>query len=210
MEYYGLIRSLKLLKQLKWSNSFIALLGSAILAFGLYQVHSISDVTEGGILGLTLLLHHWFNLSPAISGFIMNTACYLFGWKVLGKNFIIYSFIAGGGFSIFYAIFEQYPPLWPDLSKTPFVASIVGAIFVGVGVGLSVRAGAAPGGDDALAMSLSKITHKNIQFIYLFSDLFVLILSISYIPINRLVYSFLTVILSGQIIGWVQYRKKTE
>ena len=36
----------------------ITVLGSAIQAFGLYNIHSISGVTEGGILGLTLLLQH--------------------------------------------------------------------------------------------------------------------------------------------------------
>ena len=34
---------------------FLALAGSAILAFGLYNVHSFSNVTEGGVLGMTLL-----------------------------------------------------------------------------------------------------------------------------------------------------------
>ena len=32
----------------------LALAGSAILAFGLYNVHSFSNVTEGGVLGMTL------------------------------------------------------------------------------------------------------------------------------------------------------------
>ena len=36
----------------------LALLGSAILAFGLYNVHALSGVTEGGVLGMTLFLHH--------------------------------------------------------------------------------------------------------------------------------------------------------
>lgn len=36
------------------------------------------------------------------------------------------------------------------------------------------------------------------------SDLAVLILSLSYIPIQRLMYSLLTVVLSGQVIGLVQ------
>ena len=53
----------------------MALLGSGILAFGLYHVHSLSGVTEGGVLGMTLLLHHWFGISPAVSGFVMNAAC---------------------------------------------------------------------------------------------------------------------------------------
>ena len=34
----------------------LALLGSAILAFGLYNVHALSGVTEGGVLGMTLFL----------------------------------------------------------------------------------------------------------------------------------------------------------
>ena len=180
------------------------LLGSAILAFGLYNVHSFAGVTEGGVLGLTLLLHYWFHISPAVSGLVMNFACYLLGLKVLGKKFIAYSVISGGAFSIFYAIFEQFEPLWPQLVNYPLLASVVGALFVGIGVGLCVRVGGAPGGDDALAMSLAKITKIQIQWIYLLSDLVVLVLSLSYIPVQRLIYSLLTVVLSGQIIGAVQ------
>lgn len=185
-------------------RSLLALTGSAILAFGLYHVHSFSEVTEGGVLGMTLLLHYWFHISPALSGLIMNGACYLLGWKVLGKDFVLYSMIAGGGFSVFYAIFECFNPLWPQLANMPLAASVIGAAFVGVGVGLSVLAGGAPGGDDALAMSLSHLTGRKIQWIYLASDLIVLALSLSYIPMNRILYSLLTVLLSGQIIGWIQ------
>ena len=156
------------------------------------------------MLGLTLLLHHWLGLSPAISGFILNAICYLIGFKVLGKEFILYSAVGGVGFSVFYAIFEQFPPVWPEIAAHPLLAAVLGAIFVGVGVGICVRAGGAPGGDDALAMSLTYLTHIDIQWIYLISDLVVLAMSMSYIPLNRLAYSLLTVILSGQIIGWMQ------
>ena len=44
---------------------------------------------------------------------------------------------------------------------------------MGIGVGLSVRAGGAPGGDDALAMSMSAVTHWDIQWAYLITDLVV-------------------------------------
>ena len=182
----------------------MSILGSAILAFGLYQIHSFSGVTEGGVLGMTLLLHHWPGISPAISGLVMNLACYIMGWRLLGREFILYSVISGGSFSAFYALCEQFPPLWPKLAQYPLLAAVFGALFVGVGVGLAVRAGGAPGGDDALAMSVSHVTHWNIQWVYLMSDLFVLGLSISYIPLRRLGYSLLTVILSGQLIGWIQ------
>lgn len=189
---------------LKPRSCVMALAGSAILAFGLYQIHSFSGVTEGGVLGMTLLLHHWFHLSPAVSGLIMNAVCYLIGWKLLGRSFIAYSAIAGGGFSAFYAICEQFDPLWPNLAEKPLIAAVAGALFVGIGVGICVRAGGAPGGDDALAMSLSHVTHIDIQWIYLISDLIVLVLSLSYIPARRMLYSLLTVLLSGQLIGLMQ------
>lgn len=189
---------------LSFRRLFLNLLGSAILSFGLYNIHSLSGVTEGGILGATLLLQHWFHISPAWSGLVMNAACYLLGWRLMGKNFVLYSLVAGSGFSIFYALFEMLPPLWPQIADRPLIASMAGALFVGVGVGLCVRTGGAPGGDDALAMSISHITGWNIRWPYLMSDLLVLALSLSYIPPERMGYSLLTVILSGQIIGLVQ------
>lgn len=182
----------------------LALLGSAILAFGLCHVHAYSGVTEGGVLGLTLLLHHWLGVSPSVSGLILNSACYLFGYKTLGRSFVFYSVIAGGGFSLFYALFELLPPVFPMLAGAPLAAAIVGALFVGIGVGLSVRAGGAPGGDDALAMALSQVLRQPIERIYLASDLIVLLLSASYLPLSNLACSLLTVLLSGRLIGLVQ------
>ncbi len=189
---------------LKPGRTLAALAGSVILAFGLYHVHALSGVTEGGVLGMTLLLHHWLNLSPAVSGLVMNAFCYLLGWRLLGREFILYSIVAGVGFSLAYGIVEQFDPLWPQLAGHPILAAVLGALFVGGGVGLSVRAGGAPSGDDALAMSLSHITRWNIQWVYLASDLVVLALSATYIDLSRLGCSLLTVVLSGQIIGLVQ------
>ena len=165
-------KELNLLSKLKAKNCCISLLGSAVLAFGLYHIHSFSGVTEGGVLGLTLLLHHWFGISPALSGLVMNLACYYLGWRVIGGAFVGYSVVSGGAFSLFYWIFEQFPPLFPGIAETPLLASVLGALFVGVGVGLCVR-------------------------------IVVLLLSLSYIPVGRILYSLLTVVLSGQIIGLI-------
>lgn len=203
-------KELNMLSKRKAKNCCISLLGSAILAFGLYHIHSFSGVTEGGVLGLTLLLHHWAGLSPAVSGLVLNLCCYFLGWRVIGGDFVAYSLVSGGGFSLFYAIFECFPPLFPGIAELPLLASILGAAFVGVGVGLCVRMGGAPGGDDALAMSLSRLTGLGIQWIYLISDLVVLLLSLSYIPLRRILYSLLTVILSGQIIGLIAPKRVVQ
>ena len=183
-----------MLPRLNPKNCLMIVLGSAILAFGLYNVHSISGVTEGGVLGLTLLLEHWFGISPSISGLVLNGACYVLGLTLLGKEFILYSIIAGGGFSL----------LWPQIAQMPLAAAIAGAAFVGVGVGLCIRANAAPTGDDSLALSLSHHFKIGIQWVYLLGDLIVLALSLTYIPFSKIIYSLLTVVLSGQLIGLIQ------
>ena len=196
--------------KLKPISCAVALFSSAFLAFGLYHVHSFSGVTEGGVLGMTLLLEHWLHISPAVSGFVMNAVCYAAGWRLLGRPCIGYSAVAAAGFSLAYKIFEQFPPLWPGLADLPLAASVLGAVFVGVGAGLCVRVGGATGGDDALAMCLARVTGWDIQWIYLLSDFSVLALSVSYIPLERIGWSVLTVVLSGQIIGVIQKVKRKD
>lgn len=199
-----------MLPKLKPANCITAFLSSAFQAFGICHIHAMADVTEGGVLGATLLLQHWLGISPAVSSFVMNAACFALGLKVLGKTFIAYSFLAAAGYSAGYALWEQFPPLWPDIASHPLIAAVAGALFIGIGAGLCVRAGGATTGDDALAMSLSRLTKLPIQNIYLISDLSVLLLSLSYIPLKRIAYSLLTVVLSGQIIGLIQPKRKDE
>ena len=118
---------------------FLSLAGSAILAFGLYNIHSFSGVTEGGQLGLSLLLQHWFSISPAFSTASINAICYWIGWKMLGKPFIAHSIVATGGFAVIYRICQLFPPLWPGLSEQPLLAALFGAVFVGIGCGLCAK-----------------------------------------------------------------------
>lgn len=193
-----------MLRQLKISHCLIVLFNSAILAFGLYNVHAVANITEGGVLGMMLFLKYWFHISPAISSFVMDSLCYAMGWALIGKQFAFFSLLATFGFSAAYAVFEQFNPIWPQLAEMPLTAAFLGAIFVGVGAGMCVRVGGAAGGDDALAMSISHITHMKIQWSYILTDLIVLRLSLSYIPISRICYSFLTAFLSGQLIGLMQ------
>lgn len=188
-------------------NCIISFLGSGFLAFGMYNVHSISGITEGGVLGAVLLIQYWFHISPALSSLVLNSLCYLLGWRTFGKVFLFYSGISALGYSAVYSVCELFPPVFPEIASMPLAASIVGSIFVGVGCGVCVRIGGAPSGDDALAMSLSRLTRIPIQWVYLSTDLLVLGLSLSYIPVSKIAYSLLTVILSGQIIGLFQRKE---
>ena len=182
----------------------IIVLGACILSFGLYNIHERTRVTEGGVLGMTLLLQHWFGLSPAITSPVMDIACYLLAWHFLGNAFAKYAVAASLAFAASHALWEQFPPLLPDLSTFPMAAAILGALFVGLGVGLVVRIGGACGGDDALALTIAHVSRWPISRCYLFTDLAVLLLSLTYIPFARIVYSLVTVTISSLVIGRVQ------
>ena len=188
----------------------LSILGGAILAFGLYNIHAPSGITEGGILGLVLLLDHHFSVSPSLSSLLLNALCYGFGIRVLGKEFLFYSMISGGSFSLFFALCECFSPLFPFLTDMPLLAALLGAIFIGVGVGLCVRCGGAPSGDDAFSMAVSRLLGVDIRLCYLFSDLLVLGLSLTYLSPSHLLYSLLTVVLSGQLVGLMQQKAKKQ
>lgn len=178
--------------------------GAGILAFGLYNIHRQSGITEGGVLGLVLFLDHWLGITPAVVSPVLDITCYLIGFRFLGRDFAKSSLTASFSFACWYALFERFPPLIPSLGEHPGAAAVAGACFVGIGVGLAVRAGGAAGGDDALAMTISHLTKCPISRAYLLTDLVVLALSLTYIPVKNLVFSLLTVTLSSLLIGRVQ------
>ena len=182
----------------------LLMLGTAILSFGLYNIHSQSRITEGGVLGMILLLNHWFKISPSITGVILDFSCYFIGWRMLGNKFLKNAVFSTVCFSLWYRLWEYIGYVIPNLSSYQLVASLVGAVFVGVGVGIVVREGGAAGGDDALALVISKVAKCRISRAYLLTDLTVLTLSLSYIPFSRIVYSFITVTLSSRIIDKIQ------
>ncbi len=186
---------------MNYKKYIFIIIGSFILSFGIYNIHSPSNVTEGGVLGLILLIEYWFNVSPAISSFIIDVSCFLIGFKILGGSFLKSSLVATITFSLSYRIWQIWPPILPDFSNQPLVAAVLGGIFVGVGVGICVRQGAAAGADDSLALIYSHFRKTNVAKFYIMSDITILTLSLSYIPLEKIVFSFLSVFISSFVIS---------
>lgn len=188
----------------------LIILGAMITSFGIHNIHQRTHITEGGVLGLMLLIEHWLKISPAYITPVLDIACYLLAYKFLGGQFIRISFFSTLCVSVFFKIWEKFPPMLPDLSNQPLLAAVLGAAFVGIGVGLIIRQGGSSGGDDALALTISHVLHWRLARAYLFTDVVVLLLSLSYIPFLRIVYSLITVTLSSYILDWVQNFKKPQ
>ena len=130
-------------------------------------------------------------------------------YKFFGKQFLIYSIIATFSFSTFYEVFESIGPLIPVLNSK-FIVTILSGLFVGVGVGIIVRNGAAAGGDDALAMVISKITSLNIGNVYMIGDVAVLMLSLTYLSVYDIFWSLIAVNISGRTIDFIYNFNKSK
>lgn len=181
----------------------IILLGLCISSFGVYNIHRQTNITEGGVIGMILLINHWTGISPSIISPVLDILCYAVAFKFLGWDFIKVSIVSTLSLSGFFKLWEQIGTILPDLSPYPFLAAMLGGIFVGLGVGLVVREGGSSGGDDALALAISKAAGCRISRSYLITDITVLLLSLSYIPFSRIGYSFVTVTISSFLIDWV-------
>ena len=184
------------------------LLGTAICSFGIYNIHRQTGVTEGGVLGMIVLLNYWFDISPSILSVSLDLLCYVLAFRRLGVRFLILSGVSSLSLSMFFRIWESFPPMLPNFYDRPFIAAVLGALFIGVGVGVVIRNGGSCSGDDALALFISNVTGWRISRAYLITDFTVLALSLSYIPFSRILYSLITVTLSSYIIDFIQHYNK--
>lgn len=194
----------KLMEGLSVKKVLLIILGAMICTFGIHNIHQQTGITEGGVIGMMLLVENWLGISPALITPVLDIACYLLAFKYLGGRFIKISVISTLSVSLFYKIWELFPHMLPDLSAHPLAAALAGGLFVGVGVGIIVRQGGSSGGDDALALTISRVTRWRLSRAYLFTDLVVLGLSLTYIPFTKIVFSVITVTLSSFLIDHVQ------
>lgn len=177
------------------------ILGSMIEAFTVVNIHIPSQITEGGILGLAILFYRTLGINPSILSLIMDAICIIIGINIFGKAFLRKTLLASILFAIFYKIFSLMGPILPNLYSYPLLAAIVGGIGIGLGCGLVVSQGGATGGDDALALVVSNKTKMNISYAYLLMDVIVLVMSLTYIPFTRLIYSLITTTVSSVLVG---------
>ena len=177
------------------------ILGSMIESFTIVNIHIPSQITEGGILGLALLAYKTFGINPSILSLIMDVICILIGINIFGKAFLRKTLLASLFIAIFYKIFSLMGPIVPNLYSYPFLAAIFGGIGIGLGCGLVVSQGGASGGDDALALVVSNKTKINTSYAYLLMDVIVLVMSLTYIPLARIIYSLVTTTVSSVLVG---------
>lgn len=192
---------MRYIKKETLKSILLIIIGASILSFGSYNFNYQNNVTEGGVLGLLLLMQHVFNISPSITSVIIDFSLFAIGTKFFGKRFLLYSVLSTITFSTTYKIWESVGFLIPSFTNNMLIASILAGIGVGVGVGLVVRGGGASGGDDVIALLGNKLLKLKVNHVYLVTDAIVLLMSLVYLDIKQVFFSIIAVTISGKIIS---------
>lgn len=128
------------------------------LAFNVFFIPS--KLLSGGIGGLAIILQYLTDIPSGIGVFLMNVPIFLIGYKLVDKNFAIYSFISMFILSFLLTItngLDKYFQVDDIL-----LGAIFGGILNGTGMGLMFRNRTSQGGLDIIAAILKRKYNINI------------------------------------------------
>ena len=158
-----------------WWSWFMIVLGCALLAGGYVLFISPYNIVPGGVYGAGIVLHNVFpTIKVGTFGYMFDSVLLILAFIAFGPRFgaktVVAALLTPGLMNLFTSL--AFPPeaiesLDPskmlggvlDLSNHLMLATIVGAVILGVGVGLVVREQATTGGTDIVAMMLQKYCH---------------------------------------------------
>ncbi len=190
----------------KWVLSYLYLtLGTFILAVGYAFFMSPYQIVPGGIYGISIVLHHKFGFPLGIAALCFNLPLTLLGLKILGPRFGAKTFIC----FILTALFTD-GLVWVfgadpfQLHDEVLLASVFGAVVMGIGVGLIFKSRASSGGTDVIASILSKYTKLPLGTQLMMVDSVIVIFGfIAFNDWKIPLYSWLTIFIMGKVIDVV-------
>ncbi|MCA6741496.1 YitT family protein [Enterococcus durans] len=186
--------SLKTIKEI-----VLIIIGTSIYAFGLVYLNIANQLAEGGVSGITLILKALFGIDPAYSTLFINIPLILIGGKILGKRSLAYTVLGTLSLSAFLWIWQRVP-LQINLQHDLLIVSLLAGLVAGIGSGLVYRMGGTTGGSDIIARILEKNYGISMGRSLLALDVIVLLASLSYIDLKRMMYTLIVSYVFSRVI----------
>lgn len=136
----------KLKREIK--NYLFIALGSAIYAFGYVMFFLPNEIPLGGIIGLATIFNTLLSAPLGITNILLNAPLLIGGMKLLGRDFLLRTVWAIFTASV---MLDVLRPIVPAYDSDMLLACLYGAIIIGAGFGLVLKAGGTSGGTDVLA-----------------------------------------------------------
>ncbi len=163
-----------------------------------------NNITTGGVPGVSSVLYWGTGIPVQTSYFIINAALLIAALKILGWRFCvktIYAVIVLTGLTTFARTNAGSLHL---LSDQPFMASIIGAIFCGSGVGLGLAFNGSTGGTDIIAAIVHKFRDISLGRVIMLCD--IIIISSSYLVFHdfeQVIYGYVVLLVTAYCIDQV-------
>ncbi len=185
--------------QLIFSYLMIAV-GSAVAAFAIEEFLVAKNILDGGIVGISIILNNLTKVPLSLFIVIINIPFLVLGLKQLGRTFAFKATFAMIVFSLLLVAFEDMEEVTDD----PLLATVYGGVFLGIGVGLVMRAGGCVDGMDTLSLLLSKRTSFSTGQIILGFNLVIYTIAGFIFGADRALYSILTYFITSKVIDMVE------
>lgn len=176
------------------------LTGALIFALGVNYFTIPNQLSEGGILGITIITYYLFQWSPGVVNFVINALLIVVGYKFFEKRAFIYTIISIASSSGFLFLTED---IGKKLTDDMLLASLFAGLLVGVGLGLIFRAGGSSGGTTILAKLANQYFGWSIGKAMLLLDIIVVAGSIFIIGLEKTMYTLLVVYVGAKAIDFI-------
>lgn len=182
--------------------AFVLFLGNLLIALDVVVFIEPTGVIMGGSTGIALALHHFFGLNTATGVLIMNILFLALGSLAKGKPFFFASVASSVLYPALLALVQRLP-LQALVVHDQLLASIMGGVILGAGVGLVIRNGASTGGTDNLAVALNHWTHIPTALLLTVADISILFLQAVFSNFEQILYGIVLTVISSFVLNQV-------
>lgn len=188
-------------KYLQFIKEYIIVaLACVVMAFNINYFFVGNKLAEGGVSGLSLIIHYISNIDVSYLYFALNIPLIILAYIFLGKNFLLKTFFATFVLSVFLKVFASFSEPLDDI----LLAAIFGGAINGIAIGIVFYAGGSTGGMDIVAKIVNKYTGIPISRILLATDF--IVLSIVAVIFGKVIfmYTLISLVISSKMIDIIQ------
>lgn len=170
-----------------------------------------NDITTGGVAGVSSLLYWGMGVPVQVSYFAINALLLLGALKVLGFRFCLKTIYAVAVLTLLLSFFTDLGAKMHLLQDQPFMASIIGAIFCGSGVGLGLSFNGSTGGTDIIAAIVNKYRDISLGRVILLCD--IVIITCSYLVFHdweKVIYGYVVLCVTAFCIDQVVNSRRSS
>ncbi|HRP89072.1 MAG TPA: YitT family protein [Edaphocola sp.] len=176
---------------------FLAL-GILAASFGLKSFLVPNHFLDGGVTGMSLLIFETLHWPLGIVLFVLNLPFIFIGYKIIGKQFALYTFLSVLGV----ILCLKFIP-FPEIVHDKVLVAAFGGFFLGLGIGLCMRGGGAFDGIEVLALFTMERTGFTITEIILGLNIIIFIIAAFYMNVEVALYAMLTYFIASQTTKYV-------